>query len=145
MAKEMLGAKIASRTMERLEKYAEREGVSKSEAADRILKQGLDVEESDMRLVPVRSDGGTIIEDRLDEIEKKQRRRFDEIENRVDKDETLADRALELSIIVFAQIAIIAGVADILLSYDLVGFAVISLVLSLALIAVNSIYKSYRR
>lgn len=68
MAKEVLTAKLATRTLDRLEKYADREGISKSEAADRMVKQGLDVEESDMRLVPVRSDGGTIIEDTQEDV-----------------------------------------------------------------------------
>jgi hypothetical protein len=66
MAKEMLGAKVAPRTLDRLEKYADKEGISKSEAADRMIKQGLDVQESDMRLVPVQADGGTVIEDELE-------------------------------------------------------------------------------
>jgi hypothetical protein len=66
MAKEMLGAKIAPRTLDRLEEYADKEGISKSEAADRMIKQGLDVQESDMRLVPVQADGGTVIEDELE-------------------------------------------------------------------------------
>jgi hypothetical protein len=57
MGKEMLGAKVAPRTLDRLEKYADKEGISKSEAADRMIKQGLDVQESDMRLVPVQADG----------------------------------------------------------------------------------------
>ena len=54
--------------------------MSKSKAADNMIRQGLDVEESDMRLVPVRSDGGTVIEDRLDEIERHQQNRLDDIE-----------------------------------------------------------------
>jgi hypothetical protein len=49
-----------------------------------MLKQGLDVEESDMRLVPVRSDGGTVIEDRLDQIESQQQNRLDEIDQKVE-------------------------------------------------------------
>lgn len=65
MTKEVLSAKVAPRTKKRLEEYANKEGISNSEATDRLVKQGLDVEESDMRLVPVRSDGGTIIEDEL--------------------------------------------------------------------------------
>lgn len=80
----MLGAKVAPKTLGRLEDYADREGISKSEATDRLLKQGLDVEESDMRLVPIRSDGGTIIEDRLDQIESQQQNRLDEINQKVE-------------------------------------------------------------
>jgi hypothetical protein len=66
MSKEMVSAKLSSVTKERLEEYADRVGISRSEAVDRMVKQGLDVEESDMRLVPVRSDGGTVIEDELE-------------------------------------------------------------------------------
>jgi len=80
MPKETLTAKVSPKNLERLEEYAEREGISKSEATDRLVKQGLDVEESDMRLVPVKADGGTIIEDRLDEIERHQQNRLDDIE-----------------------------------------------------------------
>lgn len=80
MPKETLTAKVSPKNLERLEEYAEREGISKSEATDRLVKQGLDVEESDMRLVPVKADGGTIIEDRLDEIERHQQNRLNDIE-----------------------------------------------------------------
>lgn len=66
MAKEMLGAKVSPRTMERLERYADQEGISKSEATQRLIDKGLDVQESDMRLVKVRGDGGTVIEDELE-------------------------------------------------------------------------------
>jgi hypothetical protein len=66
MVKEPLTAKVSPKTLSRLEDYAEREGISKSEGTDRLLKQGLDVEESDMRLVPVKSDGGTVIETELE-------------------------------------------------------------------------------
>jgi hypothetical protein len=66
MAKEMLGAKVSPRTMERLERYADQEGISKSEATQRLLDKGLDVQESDMRLVKVRGDGGTVIQDELE-------------------------------------------------------------------------------
>lgn len=69
MAKEMVGAKVSPKTAERLEEYADREQISKSQAVDRILKQGLDIEESDMRLVPVESDGGTVIEENLSQID----------------------------------------------------------------------------
>jgi hypothetical protein len=76
----VLTARLSERTLERLEEYSDREGMSKSKAADNMIRQGLDVEESDMRLVPVRSDGGTVIEDRLDEIEQQQTQKLDEIE-----------------------------------------------------------------
>jgi len=69
MVKEVLTAKVGPRTLDRLESYADREGISTSEAADRMVKQGLDVQESDMPLVPVRSDGGTEIEDELNNLQ----------------------------------------------------------------------------
>jgi hypothetical protein len=80
MAKEMLGAKIAPRTLDRLEKYADKEGISKSEAADRMIKQGLDVQESDMRLVPVQADGGTVIEDELEHTQSEVNSLSEEVE-----------------------------------------------------------------
>jgi hypothetical protein len=66
MVKEALTAKVSPKTIDRLEDYVEREQISKSEGTARLLKQGLDVEESDMRLVPVKSDGGTVIENELE-------------------------------------------------------------------------------
>lgn len=84
MTKKTLTAKVSPKTMNRLEAYADREELSKSESADRLIKQGLDVEESDMRLVPVETDGGTIIENRLDEIEKNQQNQLDKIDSKIE-------------------------------------------------------------
>jgi hypothetical protein len=70
MSKNTLSAKVGDRTLERLEDYANEEGISKSEATDRMVKQGLDVEESDMRLVPVRADGSGAVEDVQEEVSK---------------------------------------------------------------------------
>jgi Flp pilus assembly protein TadB len=67
--KKMVSAKIAGRTATRLDEYADREEISRSQAIDRLIKQGLDVEESDMRLVPVQTDGGTKLENQLDQVE----------------------------------------------------------------------------
>ena len=67
--KEMVSAKIGGKTYERLENYADREEISRSQAIDRMLKQGLDVEESDMRLVPLKTDGGTKIENQLESVQ----------------------------------------------------------------------------
>lgn len=66
----MVSAKMGNRTVERLEDYAEREGISRSQATERMAKQGLDVEESDMRLVPIKTDGGTRIENTLNQAQK---------------------------------------------------------------------------
>jgi len=65
----MISSKMASRTANRLKEYAEREGISKSQAVENMVKQGLDVEESDMRLVPVKTDGGTELENKIDSVE----------------------------------------------------------------------------
>jgi hypothetical protein len=72
MPKNTLSAKVGDRTLERLEDYADEEGISKSEATDRMVKQGLDVEESDMRLVPVRADGSGTVEDVQKEVSRAQ-------------------------------------------------------------------------
>jgi hypothetical protein len=80
MVKEPLTAKVSPKTLSRLEDYAEREGISKSEGTDRLLKQGLDVEESDMRLVPVKSDGGTVIEDELEHTQNQVREVSEDVE-----------------------------------------------------------------
>jgi len=69
----MVSAKIGGKTYERLDSYADREEISRSQAIDRMLKQGLDVEESDMRLIPVQTDGGTKIENRLDSVQEELR------------------------------------------------------------------------
>jgi len=69
--KEMISSKMASRTAKRLKEYAEREGISKSQAVEDMVRQGLDVQESDMRLVPVRADGGTELEDKIGKVGEK--------------------------------------------------------------------------
>jgi antitoxin component of RelBE/YafQ-DinJ toxin-antitoxin module len=79
--KQMVSAKIAPRTKERLDNYKEEQGVSRSQAIDIMLKQGLDVEESDMRLVPVKTDGGTKIENQIGETQDQ----LEEVEKTVDE------------------------------------------------------------
>ena len=77
MTKETLSARGSEKTLSRLERYADDLGISKSEATDRILTQGLDVEESDMRLVSVKTDGGLATKDELaNEIERQNRANF---------------------------------------------------------------------
>jgi hypothetical protein len=95
MTKKTLTAKLSPKNLNRLENYADREGISKSEATDRLVKQGLDVEESDMRLVPVQTDGGTIIEDRLDEIEQRQIQEIEETQTAVREVSQDIDELLE--------------------------------------------------
>lgn len=69
MPKEMLGAKVSSRTLERLEKYADKEGISKSEATDRLLAEHLDIIDSNTKVVV--TDGGQMVE-QLDKIQQEQ-------------------------------------------------------------------------
>jgi len=67
----MISSKMGSRTAKRLKEYADREGISKSQAVEDMVRQGLDVQESDMRLVPVRADGGTELEDKIGKVGEK--------------------------------------------------------------------------
>jgi len=88
--KTMVSSKMGNRTVRRLEEYAEEEGISRSQATERMAKQGLDVEESDMRLIPVKTDGGTQIENTLNQTQKTLEIRFEEIE----KEKTAQNRLL---------------------------------------------------
>jgi len=83
----MVSAKIAPRTKERLDNYKEEQGVSRSQAIDIMLKQGLDVEESDMRLVPVKTDGGTKIENEIQETQE-QVNSIEDIAQKLDEQQT---------------------------------------------------------
>jgi len=78
----MISAKVAERTATRLDKYADKEGISRSQAIGRMVKQGLDVEESDMRLIPVETDGGTKLENQLGEVQEKIEKQSEDIERR---------------------------------------------------------------
>jgi antitoxin component of RelBE/YafQ-DinJ toxin-antitoxin module len=146
--KEMVSAKVASRTKDRLDEYADKEGISRSQAIGRILKQGLDVEESDMRLVPVRSDGGTVIEDRLDQIESQQQNRLDEIDRKVEENLEKEPSWIEQQIqaIQISSVGLgLAGAAVYLLSlanltsiegslaYGLMAFSAVAALLSLVI------------
>lgn len=82
MSKKMISAKVAERTATRLDKYADKEGISRSQAIGRMVKQGLDVEESDMRLIPVETDGGTKLENQLGEVQEKIEKQSEDIERR---------------------------------------------------------------
>lgn len=78
--KTVVSAKMGNRTVERLEKYAEEEGISRSQATERMCKQGLDVEESNMRLIPVKTDGGTRIENTLSQAQQTLQNQSEKIE-----------------------------------------------------------------
>jgi hypothetical protein len=119
MTKKTLTAKLSPKNLNRLENYADREGISKSEATDRLVKQGLDVEESDMRLVPVQTDGGTIIEDRLDEIERNQQNRLKEIDQKVellDDDPSRTKEALDQAVLWSFGFTMAGGIIGLLVS-----------------------------
>jgi len=148
MTKKTLTAKVSPKTLDRLEDYADREQLSKSESADRLIKQGLDVEESDMRLVPVRSDGGTVIEDRLDQIESQQQNRLDEIDRKVEENLEKEPSWIEQQIqaIQISSVGLgLAGAAVYLLSlanltsiegslaYGLMAFSAVAALLSLVI------------
>lgn len=60
MAKETLTAKVSPKTLERLEKYADNEGISKSEATDRLLTEQLDIIDSKTQVIV--TDGGPVQE-----------------------------------------------------------------------------------
>ena len=89
----MVSAKMGNRTVERLEEYAEEEGISRSQATERMAKQGLDVEESDMRLIPVKTDGGTRIENTLNQAQQTLENQSEKIE-----DQQIAQKYLSLSL-----------------------------------------------
>jgi Flp pilus assembly protein TadB len=91
--KTMVSAKMGNRTVERLEEYAEEEGISRSQATERMAKQGLDVEESDMRLIPVKTDGGTRIENTLNQARQTLENQSEKIE-----DQQIAQKYLSLSL-----------------------------------------------
>lgn len=65
MTKETLSARISGATYEELEEYAEERGMSKSEATDRLVEKALKIENGDVEIVPVSTDGGTTVEDAL--------------------------------------------------------------------------------
>jgi len=90
----MVSAKMGNRTVERLEEYAEEEGISRSQATERMAKQGLDVEESDMRLIPVKTDGGTRIENTLNQAQQTLENQSEKIE-----DQQIAQKYLSLSLL----------------------------------------------
>jgi hypothetical protein len=122
----VLTARLSERTLDRLEKYADREGMSKSKAADLMIKQGLDVEESDMRLIPVRSDGGTVIEDGFEQIDSQlqeiDRDLGDRLEQLDEEVQTVTDRNKRLEEIQTGLFVGFAGIvvwAASVLTYDI--------------------------
>ena len=51
MTKEMVSAKVSEKTKKLVDEYAEAEGISRSEAIQRLLDQGLDVQRSDVTVI----------------------------------------------------------------------------------------------
>ena len=104
----MVSAKIAERTKERLDEYADTEGISRSQAIGRMLKQGLDVEESDMRLIPVQTDGGTKLENQLSEVDSEVGdlgRAIESMESNIEAEQRSNRRSISLLIVGFLWIA----------------------------------------
>lgn len=97
----VLTARLSERTLERLEQYADKEGMSKSKAADYMIKQGLDVQESDMRLVPVKADGG---------IEQKVERVSERVEQTSEDVDDLDRRLSEHYAGILATVLLIGGI-----------------------------------
>ena len=108
----MVSAKIGGRTFDRLEKYANREDISRSQAIDRLLKQGLDVEESDMRLVPVKTDGGTKIENQLESVESKIENQSEELKSTNDQLDQFA--ALMLLSVLYVSLEVVFGLPPVI-------------------------------
>ena len=129
----MVSAKIGGKTYDRLENYSDEEGISRSQAIDRMLKQGLDVEESDMRLVPVKTDGGTEIENQLDSVES-------HLENQSEKIEAQEKYQLVLNTTLIASIVWIFLV----LTYSLPSLVVGVSGIGLILVLVSSLIQSRR-
>lgn len=67
MAKETVGFRVPSDTLEGMEEYAEENGLSRSDAGRRLLEAGLEVEKG------VATDGGEVL-DRVDELKRQQHR-----------------------------------------------------------------------
>lgn len=99
MAKEMLGAKVSEETMNRLEEFAESKGISKSEATGRLLRQGLDVVEKNVRVVPLEADGGLEgdIQDTQNQVEETQNQVEEVSENLDSMSKQLNDIMLPLT------------------------------------------------
>lgn len=62
MAKTTLSSKVSEQTKQRVEKYAESKGISRSEAVDRLVRKSLKIENGDVEIVPVSADGGIATE-----------------------------------------------------------------------------------
>jgi len=67
MAKETVGFRVPSDTLEGMEEYAEEHGLSRSDAGRRLLEAGLEVEKG------AATDGGEVL-DRVDELKRQQHR-----------------------------------------------------------------------
>jgi CxxC motif-containing protein len=69
MPKTTLSSKVSEQTKQRVENYAEEKGISRSEAVDRLVRKSLKIENGEVEIVPVSTDGGTKVEKQLDRIE----------------------------------------------------------------------------
>jgi membrane-bound ClpP family serine protease len=83
MTKETLSARINEETESELEDYADSLSISKSEATDRLLHKAIKIENGDVEIVPIRSDGGQI-EDRIHDTENQ----LEELSSQLEEDVT---------------------------------------------------------
>lgn len=93
MVKETLSARISESTFEDLEEYAEERGMSKSEATDRLVDKALKIENGDVEIYPVSSDGGSAIEENqtsiLDQLEGQQKILENTIQQKIQDQQTI--------------------------------------------------------
>lgn len=84
MTKETLSARINEKTESELEDYADSLSISKSEATDRLLHKAIRIEQGDVEIIPIRSDGGTTLENEVQQTQNQ----VDEIETVVQEVES---------------------------------------------------------
>lgn len=89
MGKRTLSAAVSPKTMERVDEYAEKEQITRSEATARLLKHSLDLKEDKAHIVS--TDGGET-QEQLNEINS----RLDEIENLADGSDEVEPLATQL-------------------------------------------------
>jgi hypothetical protein len=124
MTKKAVTAKVSPNTVERLEEWAEEKDISRSEATNRLLDKALDIEENDK--VIVQTDGGTLIEDRLDELEYTQQKQLETLEDtqnviqdRIASEPSRLEKGIELGYWWFSGLGLSTGLFWLLARYGL--------------------------
>lgn len=76
MSKPIISASVSEKTKDKVDEFADSEGISRSEAVQRLLDQGLDVQQSDVTVIKGTEgeaipDGGTVreIKTSVDQVE----------------------------------------------------------------------------